>query len=303
MPISASSFIGLPTIISTVPMITPVISHITTNPNTNKSLLLTKSYVPTVLPSNNLIPFETVGNLNQNNNLSLDLAVGLIVGTLGALGLFLSVAFYLRSLRSGKIGWIAFLFRLPVSSVSALLLTCAAIGLVSAWAQNGNTDRETETGFLGTPNWRDNTLAWHVLLMVGGFFCAQVVAVCCWSAVPPPSHPTPCSLPKAMHGLLQVAAMSAMIAGLYAIVRHMFESKAPSLTTMHSWVGVASIAVYGVAMLWGAGGAIVDYYNCKTTVVIVARIAVGSAALTAWLPKSFLRVAFDLRLLHKVSYL
>jgi hypothetical protein len=56
-----------------------------------------------------------------------------------------------------------------------------------------------------------------------------------------------------MHGLLQVAAMSAMIAGLYAIVRHMSSSKAPSLTTMHSWVGVASVAVYGVAMLWGAG--------------------------------------------------
>jgi cytochrome b-561 len=194
---------------------------------------------------------ETVENLNRYNNLSMDLAVGLIVGTLSAFGLFLSIAFYLRSLRSGNISWIAFLFRLPVSSVSALLLTCAAIGLVSAWAQNGNTDRET--GFLGTPNWRDNTLAWHVLLMVGGFFCAQVAAVCCWSLIPSPSQPTPCSLPKAMHGLLQVAAMSAMIAGLYAIVRHMFQSKAPSLTTMHSWVGVASIAVYGVAMLWGAG--------------------------------------------------
>eukprot|EP01036_Dinobryon_divergens_P032949 gene32949-42636_t len=146
-------------------------SHLTANPTTNSSFLPTQKSVLTAPPSNIIIPLENVENLNRYNNLSMDLAVGLIVGMLGALGLFSSIAFYLRSLRSGNIAWIAFFFRLPVSSVSALLLTCAAIGLVSAWAQNGNTDRET--GFLGTPNWRDNTLAWHVLLMVGGFFCAQ----------------------------------------------------------------------------------------------------------------------------------
>jgi hypothetical protein len=51
-----------------------------------------------------------------------------------------------------------------------------------------------------------------------------------------------------------------MVAGLYAIVRHMFASKAPSLTSMHSWVGVASIAVFGAAMLWGCGITIMIYH-------------------------------------------
>ena len=200
------------------------------------------------------IPYDAADRTSLSGfsiNGSLDLTVSLFVGTLGALFLFSSIAFYLRSLRAGNVAWIAFLFRLPISSVSALALVGAVIGLVAAWARNGNTD--SETGFLGSPNWRDNTLAWHVVFMVGGFFCAQVAAVCCWSVLPSSSHPTLCALPKALHGLLQVAAMSTMVAGLYAIVRHMFASKAPSLTSMHSWVGVASIAVFGAAMLWGCG--------------------------------------------------
>ena len=255
VPTSTPTIVGEPSICPSGPSVIPTYSATTTptaKPTSSPTATLTR--IPSLLPTNSSLPIastEATSLIDYPNNIAVKLAVGLIIGTLGTLALLSSIAFYLRSLRAGNVAWIAFLFRLPISSVSALTLVGAVIGLVAAWARNGNTD--SETGFLGSPNWRDNTLAWHVVFMVGGFFCAQVAAVCCWSVLPSSSHPTLCALPKALHGLLQVAAMSTMVAGLYAIVRHMFASKAPSLTSMHSWVGVASIAVFGAAMLWGCG--------------------------------------------------
>ena len=75
--------------------------------------------------------------------------------------------------------------------------------------------------------------------MVSGFFFGQVLAVNTWSVVP--DH----SLGKILHVLWQTAAMCCMIAGLTAVVKDEWLSHDPSLTSMHSWIGVAGIVMFG----------------------------------------------------------
>jgi hypothetical protein len=42
-----------------------------------------------------------------------------------------------------------------------------------------------------------------------------------------------------------------MIAGMVAIVQHKFNQASSSLTSTHSWIGVISVALYGLNFLWG----------------------------------------------------
>mmetsp|Transcript_32442 Transcript_32442/g.46781 ORF Transcript_32442/g.46781 Transcript_32442/m.46781 type:complete len:495 (+) Transcript_32442:26-1510(+) len=210
----------------------------------------------------NLVSYPS--SMNQN------LAVGLIIGVLGFVFVCLSVKLYLVSYEKGNMAMIHYVLSFPISSILAIIFAGAALGLVSAWAQNHNTS--TQFGFLNKPNWDNNVAAWHPVLMVGGFFFSQVVAICSWSLF---SHQH--AVGKVFHVFFQLAAMSTMIAGLCAMVHHLLQMKAESLTTMHSWVGVAAVSVFGVTFLWGA----------------------GMSTLTAFHPESLLRKAFDLRRMHQ----
>ena len=75
--------------------------------------------------------------------------------------------------------------------------------------------------------------------MVSGFFFGQVLAINTWSIIP--DH----SLGKLLHVLWQTAALCCMIAGLTAVVKDKWLSHDPSLTSMHSWIGVADIVMFG----------------------------------------------------------
>jgi len=204
------------------------------------------------------------------NSFKRNIIVGIIIGFFGFAFVCLGVKIYLLSYEKGDLATINFIAEFPSSSVLALIFAGTALGLVSAWAQNRNTS--TQLGFLNKPNWNNNVAAWHAVLMVGGFFFSQVVAICSWSLFSQ-QH----DIGKGFHVFFQLAAMSTMIAGLCAIVHHLLQIKAQSLTTMHSWVGVATVSAFGVAFLLGA----------------------GMSTLTAFYPESVLRKAFDLRRIHQ----
>lgn len=156
-----------------------------------------------------------------------------------------------------------------VLSVCGCSLTVVAIGLVASWVQNENSS--AESGYLGAPNWKSNIFAWHPALLIGGFYSGQVFAVSCWSLIS--DH----GLAKLMHVFFQTGALASMIAGLSAIVKYKLDVYDSSLVTAHSWVGVAAVACF----------------CCNYCIGLLM------ATLTRWFPGSAMRVAFDLRRIHR----
>lgn len=152
---------------------------------------------------------------------------------------------------------------------ASLLCGSAAVALVAQWARNSNTD--TQFGYLGVPSMDSNPLAWHPILMVGGFFYGQIFAVCSWSFF------SDRAIAKKVHVFFQTASVVTMIAGLCAIVKHMYEIKAEALTTLHAQVGVAAVAIFSLNYIWG------------TTM----------ALLTMYWPDAWIRKALDFRAYHK----
>ena len=109
------------------------------------------------------------------------------------------------------------------------------------------------------------------ILMVGGFFFGQVLAINTWSIIP--DHVTA----KILHVLWQTTAACCMIAGLTAVVKDQFVNKAPSLTSMHSWIGICGVAMFCMNYLSGSFMAI----------------------LTLYLPDSYWRTSIDWLTIHR----
>jgi len=124
---------------------------------------------------------------------------------------------------------------------------------------------ELYTGFLGVPTklmgeFSQNIFAWHPILMVGGFFLGQVFALNSFNLIPDKTAG------QIVHMFWQLGAFCCMIGGLVAVVKFelhqwylddnyaapTFSYWLPSLTTMHSWVGVMGVAMYGVSFLSSA---------------------------------------------------
>jgi len=128
-------------------------------------------------------------------------------------------------------------------SIAACSIGLVALILVTQWATNPKDP--TDETYLGIPTTlmgypgSENVFAWHPVLMVGGFFVGQILAINTWGIIP--DH----TASKIIHVLWQCAALGCMIAGLTAVVKEKFNEKSPSLTTMHSWIGVCGIVMYG----------------------------------------------------------
>jgi cytochrome b-561 len=128
--------------------------------------------------------------------------------------------------------------------IFALLAICcgmAALICVCLWARDDNSN-----AFLGDPEWTDKKFpSYHPVLMVSGFYFAQVLGICMWSLVP--NH----EIAKAIHATLMLGSIATMIAGLHAVVAYEHNVYVPSLTSMHSWVGVMTIIVFGLQVIGG----------------------------------------------------
>jgi len=142
-----------------------------------------------------------------------------------------------------------------------------ALILVTQWAQH---DPLNSGAFLGLPtnlvgdhdtnNWvksGNNVFAWHPVLLVGGFFFTQVCAVNTWTIIPD------ASVQKYLRFFWQTLAFTCMISGLVAVAKFNLHNKngmnmpeyswawgyTPSLTTMHSWIGVIGVIMFGFTYL------------------------------------------------------
>lgn len=155
-----------------------------------------------------------------------------------------------------------------------VILGLAALGLVNGWATNMAYAHQSELGKPTpiTSHWTTNVFAYHPVLMVSGFIFGQIQAIISWTFIP--DH----TIAKVLHVIWNVAASACMIAGIRAIVMDKFHEKTPSLTSMHSWVGVMGIAMFGLNFFWG----------------------LNMAFLTAFFPDFFLLKNMDLAFIHRI---
>jgi len=138
----------------------------------------------------------------------------------------------------------------PPHHVFALLaagLAVVALGLVCAWAQYNPYTQEQwgAYGYLNLPSWETNVFAWHPVLMVAGFFMAQVFSLTsiAWFGEKQQAFLS--------YFFWQCAALGAMITALRAIVKYKYDSKEYSLITMHSWIGVLAVIFFVFNYLYG----------------------------------------------------
>lgn len=164
--------------------------------------------------------------------------VGLVVAIGGAVVICMNFALFKLDMLRG------------VTSVLASLLGIVAVALVSAWATNNNYESSnsvTSHQFLDTPDWKENALAWHPVLMVAVFFFAQVMAILCWSIVPG-NH----GFAKFLHVLFHTGALLGVILGLVAIEHYKnYDFYQPSLISMHGWVGISCVSVFMFTYVFG----------------------------------------------------
>jgi hypothetical protein len=136
----------------------------------------------------------------------------------------------------------------PLFAFLAICCGLAALICVSIWAKDPHPEAATSytNTYLGEPKWENEYFpAYHPVLMVAGFYFAQVLGICMWSIIPE------YSIAKLAHVCFMLAAIGTMIAGLYAVVSYEQKVYIPSLTSMHSWVGVMTIIIFGCQVVGG----------------------------------------------------
>jgi uncharacterized membrane protein YphA (DoxX/SURF4 family) len=132
----------------------------------------------------------------------------------------------------------------PLFALLAICCGMAALICVCIWAKD--TEGEVYSTYLGWPSWNDNHFnSYHPVLMVSGFYFAQVLGVCMWSVIPD------YNIAKLFHAAFMLAAIGTLIAALYAVVSYEHNTYVPSLTSMHSWVGVMTVIIFGLQVIGG----------------------------------------------------
>lgn len=109
--------------------------------------------------------------------------------------------------------------------------------------------------------------------MVSGFFGCQVLAILVWGIIKNRDAA------KLIHVVLQTASFITLFIGVQAVIiyKNSGEFPIPNLTTIHSWVGVATVVVF----------------------VLNYSLGLLMASLKQFFPNSILRKAFNLGSIHK----
>jgi hypothetical protein len=132
----------------------------------------------------------------------------------------------------------------PLFALLAICCGMAALICVCIWAKD--VEGDVFSTYLGQPAWNDNHFnSYHPVLMVSGFYFAQVLGVCMWSVIPD------YNIAKLFHAAFMLAAIGTLIAALYAVVSYEHNVYTPSLTSMHSWVGVMTVIIFGLQVIGG----------------------------------------------------
>ncbi|ONI31886.1 hypothetical protein PRUPE_1G336700 [Prunus persica] len=85
----------------------------------------------------------------------------------------------------------------------------------------------------------------HTLLMVIGFILIGGEAIMAYKTVPGKRNTQ-----KMVHLILHFLALVAIILGIYAAFKFNHESGIPNLLTLHSWLGIITISLFGLQWLF-----------------------------------------------------
>jgi hypothetical protein len=175
------------------------------------------SPVPTASPSN-------INNVNDDSRRRTILGIVIGVGAPVAAGLFAPV--FVNEKIIGTYG-----------IITAALCT-VILGLVLAWAtDNDSSDALSSFGFLGRPDWESNPFAYHPLLMVAGYYLSVVLLSLGRAFVSERIY-------GMMSSVLFGTAATCFVIGCCAVVKRLHVSGAPSLTSLHSWLGIVSAVCF-----------------------------------------------------------
>ncbi|KAL6970060.1 hypothetical protein U1Q18_029766 [Sarracenia purpurea var. burkii] len=134
----------------------------------------------------------------------------------------------------------------PSSRVSALavtpfahLLAVAVIALVLAWLLH------FREGVAFHSHIKPKIFNLHPLLMVIGFLLISGEAIMAYKSVPAERKTK-----KMVHLILHFIALLAGIVGVYAVFKYHHEIGTPDLYTLHSWIGISTICLFGIQWLF-----------------------------------------------------
>ena len=142
--------------------------------------------------------------------------------------------------------------------------------LLSQWMTDNGA------GYLGTPDWTINPIVSHVALMVNGFLFMQVLAIVSWSTLGVTFNYNK-NIAKLIHILCQIIGIIILFIGLSAAIKDKNDNNELPLITLHSWLGIATITIYGCAFMIGCLMAFLKQYY----------------------PQSSLRTVFEWLIYHK----
>jgi Eukaryotic cytochrome b561 len=129
------------------------------------------------------------------------------------------------------------------AQISLLVLSwtfaIASLVLCAVWGSRNGIQ------YLNIPSWDNNVFAWHPLLLVCGFFFSQVFVLTTAGVFPTlVLEGSLTGWAWLYHGIWQCAATATLIGGLLAVFKDYNTLGLPNLTSVHSWLGIATAVLF-----------------------------------------------------------
>jgi cytochrome b-561 len=131
----------------------------------------------------------------------------------------------------------------------AFIFGAAAMVMTAYWAHGPNTD----DGYLGGLNMKEQMFNWHPVLMVSGFIFCFISSLLTYRLLPVPKYAQ-----KVVHALCHAAAIICTSIGLACVLtsgndkdKNPYDSHSANFFTIHSFIGIGVFCVYGLNFLLG----------------------------------------------------
>uniref|UniRef100_A0A5B7A339 Putative ascorbate-specific transmembrane electron transporter 1 n=1 Tax=Davidia involucrata TaxID=16924 RepID=A0A5B7A339_DAVIN len=85
----------------------------------------------------------------------------------------------------------------------------------------------------------------HPLLMIIGFILIEGEAIMAYKTAPGMSR----KVQKLFHLIMHLVALLAGIVGIYAVFKFHHELEIPDMYTLHSWLGMSTISLFGLQVI------------------------------------------------------
>ncbi|KAI3497981.1 hypothetical protein L1887_33653 [Cichorium endivia] len=128
----------------------------------------------------------------------------------------------------------------PMLALPVQLLVISIAALVLYWL---TSFRE---GFALSSSTKMKIFNLHPLLMLLGFVIFSGEAMIAYKAIPAPRKAV-----KIIHLTLHLIALATGIFGVYAVFKFHDELKIPHMYTLHSWIGMSTMCLFGVQLIVG----------------------------------------------------